>query len=130
MSSPPALGHETILLVEDEPSVRSLVERTLSRAGYAVVTAPGPREALAAAAQMGDTIDLLITDVVMPDMRGPQLATQIRRGRPALRTLFMSGYSDDALAHGGVVDPGVVLLEKPFSPETLAQRVREILDEA
>ncbi len=127
-SSPPALGRETILLVEDEPSVRSLVERTLSRAGYTVVTAPGPREALAAAAQMGDTIDLLITDVVMPDMRGPQLATQIRRGRPGLRTLFMSGYSDDSLANGGLVDPGLVLMEKPFSPDALALRVREILD--
>ena len=113
-----------MLLVEDDAQVRHILERTLRGAGYVVLTATNGKEALRIA---DDTIALVITDVVMPEMSGPQLIAALRQERPELGALFISGYTENAIVHQGVVDPGVELLEKPFLPETLLRRVRALL---
>jgi two-component system, cell cycle sensor histidine kinase and response regulator CckA len=120
------LAAETILVAEDEEMVRGLLARMLRLRGYRVIEAASGREAVAAAAS-GDRIDLLITDVVMTDMNGRELANRLTASRPSLPVLFISGYTDESIAHHGVLEPGVRLLEKPFSAETLVGRVREIL---
>ena len=122
-------GTETILLVEDEPAVRALAARTLRERGYVVIEAPQGDAALAQAADhTGGTIDLLLTDVVMPGMSGKLLAEAILRQFPTIRVLYISGYTDNALTHQGQLDPGVLFLPKPFSPATLVRKVREVLD--
>jgi two-component system, cell cycle sensor histidine kinase and response regulator CckA len=122
-------GSETILLVEDETSVRELAARALREHGYTVLEASQPDEALAvASAQPPESIQLLLTDVVMPRMSGKALAEELVKLRPGLKTLFISGYTDNAIVHHGRLDPGVAFLPKPFSPATLARKVREILD--
>jgi len=121
-------GTETILLVEDEPQVRALVRVTLERYGYAVLEARHGVEALVVAAQHPGPIHLLVTDVVMPQMSGPQVALQLASGRPDMKVLYMSGYADHAVVHHGVLDPGAAFLHKPFSLEVLASKVREVLD--
>lgn len=125
----PERGHETILLVEDEPMLLELARTVLERQGYAVVTAPGPAEALHVAAEADRAFDLLITDVVMPQMNGRDLADALERTRPGLRCLFMSGYTADIVAHHGVLESGVQFIQKPFSGRALAAKVREVLDE-
>jgi two-component system, cell cycle sensor histidine kinase and response regulator CckA len=127
----PAGGGEAILLVEDEGVVRAVAERTLRAAGYAVRAAASAEEALAgdgAEAGAGAGIDLLVTDVVMPGMNGRQLSEELRRRHPGLRVLFISGFTHDAVAQHGVIEPGVDLLEKPFLGPTLLARVRSVLD--
>ena len=120
---------ETILLVEDEPAVRMLAARTLREQGYAVIEAPQGDAALAlAASYAGGTIDLLLTDVVMPGMSGKLLAEALQRQFPTIRVLYISGYTDNAIVHQGRLDPGVAFLPKPFAPATLARKVREVLD--
>jgi len=121
-------GRETILLVEDEIPVRTLTRTLLSERGYTVREAAGPGEALRLAEQEGSSIDLLLTDVVMPGMRGSELAARVKEfcGRAAI--LFMSGYPDDAGLGLGRRGPGVHFLEKPFTPAALARKVRETLD--
>jgi PAS domain S-box-containing protein len=123
-------GTETILLVEDEPSVRVLARESLRECGYTVLEAADGEEALRVAAGCPGPIHLLLTDVVMPRMRGRALADRLREARPGTGVLFISGYPDDARGRRGDVDPGSPFLEKPFTPDTLLRRVRQTLDEA
>ena len=120
---------ETVLVVENEAAIKALVQMALERHGYVVLTAESGSEALRLAADHHGPIDLLITDVVMPDFRGPELARRLVEQRPDLVTLFMSGYMDDALGED-TATPSVPVdfIQKPFSPSALAARVREMLD--
>jgi PAS domain S-box-containing protein len=124
----PARGHETVLLVEDEAQLREIAKELLETLGYTVLDAASPGDALTLCETHEGRIDLLLTDVVMPAMNGKELAARIEPLKPGIRVLFMSGYTADAIAHRGVLDPGVVFLEKPFSFETLASGVRRALD--
>jgi PAS domain S-box-containing protein len=119
---------ESILLVEDEPEVRSLIERVLSGQGYRVCTASRPSEAIRIASQADAQFDLLVTDVIMPGMDGRELARRLLSDRPTLPVIFLSGYSADAIGRHGVLDPGTAFLEKPFRPDALVEKVREALD--
>ncbi len=121
-------GSETILLVEDEADVRELTREILEMAGYTVLEAARGAEALRLCREFARPIDLLLTDVVMPQMSGPELARQIAVLRPGTKIVYMSGYTDDALGHHGVLDPDIILLPKPFTPESLMQRLRRALD--
>ena len=128
--APPPIhpGDETVLLVEDEPEVRSLVQRILKTQGYTVVTAANPDEAIAVAREFKGTIQVMVTDVVMPGMTGLQLAARLMPTRPNMRVLFVSGYTHDAIGHDGILDPGTAFLQKPFTPNALARKVREVLE--
>jgi PAS domain S-box-containing protein len=123
----PAAATGTVLLVDDDAAVRTFVRTVLSGAGYRVMDAADGAQALHLAAECGGALDLLVTDVVMPRMGGRALADEVASRWPGLPTLFMSGYTDDALADHGVLDPAVMLLEKPFSREALLDHVREAL---
>jgi CheY-like chemotaxis protein len=123
----PPRGWETILLVEDEAPLRSIAREILEEHGYRVIDASGPDEAIEIAHRLPDTIHLLVTDVVMPRMNGRVLAESLVAARPALRVLYMSGYTDDIIAHRGVLESGTQLLQKPFSARTLLARVTTIL---
>ncbi len=125
----PESGHETVLLVEDEDAVREVVRRVLERQGYRVIEASSGPRALALAANWPHPIDLLLTDVIMPDMNGPQLAAQLSGLRPGIRILYASGYAADALGPMGLGSRDVAIIQKPFTPSELAQRVRQALDE-
>jgi PAS domain S-box-containing protein len=121
-------GSETLLLVEDDMSVRELAQRVLEAQGYTVLVAPNGQAALELAGRHLAPIPLLLTDVVMPGMSGKVLAEQLVQTRPDLKVLFMSGYTDEAIAYHGILIPGVSLLQKPFSPINLARKVREVLN--
>jgi two-component system cell cycle sensor histidine kinase/response regulator CckA len=121
-------GDETILVVEDESAVRALVRTVLRSRGYRVLVAGSGREALETIARHDGTIDLLFTDVVMPEMSGRELARQVTARYPNIRVLFMSGYATDVIAEGGLLDAGVHFLQKPFGPELLSQTVRSIFE--
>jgi two-component system, cell cycle sensor histidine kinase and response regulator CckA len=121
-------GSETILLVEDDPGVRSLACSLLRSYGYHVLEANGGGDALLLSEQYAQPIHLLLTDVVMPKMSGPQLAMRVASQRAGIRVLFMSGYTDDATFQHGLVDRDLYFLPKPFTPEQMARRVREVLD--
>ncbi len=132
ISSRDLRGPETILVVEDEPRVRSLVVRILVKQGYSVLAASAPEEAIALLERDGaPRVDLLLTDVIMPGMSGRELALKLGAGdnRPA-RTLYMSGYTRDVIFHDGHLDSEVVLLEKPFTADALTRTVRQVLDES
>jgi signal transduction histidine kinase/ActR/RegA family two-component response regulator len=118
---------ETILVVEDEPAVRAVTERFLRLQGYDVYTVPSGQEALTFLREFPRQIDLLLTDVVMPGMSGRQLVELARQLQPSLAVMYLTGYDDAARARQGLTDTGAVLLEKPFSPEALAQTVRQVL---
>ncbi|HET9223584.1 MAG TPA: PAS domain S-box protein, partial [Roseiflexaceae bacterium] len=123
-------GAETVLLVEDEVSVRALAARVLRAQGYNVIEAANGDEALALAHdQDAAGIDLLLTDVIMPQVGGRELAARLTALLPRLKVLYMSGYTDDAIVHHGRLEPGIVFLVKPFSPGGLARKVREVLDD-
>jgi PAS domain S-box-containing protein len=126
----PARGHarESILFVEDEPSLLKVGCQILTRAGYTVIGMPGPAEAIAFAAEHPGKIDLVATDMVMPGLSGREMVGRIRLKRPEVRVLFMSGYTDDAIMQRGVSEPGTAFLQKPFSGEGLARKVRAVLD--
>jgi PAS domain S-box-containing protein len=121
-------GAETILLVEDEPGVRQLVREMLHRLGYTILEAGGGPDALRIFDQHQGSIDLLLTDVIMPQMSGRELAERLRLRQPSLKVLYVSGYTDDMLAHHGMLEPDVFLLPKPFAPDELAKKLREVLD--
>ena len=120
-------GKETILVVEDEPEVRQFTVQALESYGYNVIEANDGEEGLEICRQMGDVIDLVVTDVVMPRMSGRELANRAWRMLPEMKFLFMSGYTDNALSMNGVLEPHVRFIEKPFSLEGMAKRVREVL---
>jgi two-component system, cell cycle sensor histidine kinase and response regulator CckA len=126
----PPRGAETILVVEDDPMVRDLTVRMLDRLGYAVYAQSNAEHALAFARERSQPIHLLITDVVMPGMNGRQLATALGKSHPETRVLYTSGYSQNVIAHHGVLDAGIAYLSKPFSLQSLATKIREVLDGA
>ena len=118
---------ETILVVEDEKAVRELTVRMLQKLGYSVLVAAGGAEAIGIAGSYAGTISLLLTDVVMPNMSGRQVADQLLAMRPGLKVLYLSGYTDTTVIHHGVLDNDVDFLPKPFSREVLARKIREVL---
>jgi signal transduction histidine kinase/CheY-like chemotaxis protein len=121
-------GTETVLLVEDEPAVRALAGEILQELGYTVLTAGNADEGWQVAAAYRGTIDLLFTDVVMPGASGRDLAHRLTPVRPAMKVLYMSGYTEHAIVRRGVLEPGVAYMEKPFTPDSLARRLRAVLD--
>jgi nitrogen-specific signal transduction histidine kinase/CheY-like chemotaxis protein len=125
---PAARGHETILLVEDEPAILKMATMMLERQGYRVLAASAPGEAVRVAGEHAGEIHLLMTDVVMPEMNGRDLAKNLMSLYPDLMCLFMSGYTANVIAHRGVLDEGVHFIQKPFSMLDLAAKVREVLD--
>jgi two-component system cell cycle sensor histidine kinase/response regulator CckA len=128
-AQPAARGHETILLVEDEPMILDITKTMLERQGYTVMAAATPGEAIRLAREHAGEIHLLMTDVVMPEMNGRDLAKNLLSLYPNLKRLFMSGYTADVIAHHGVLDEGVQFIQKPFSVQALAAKVRDVLDE-
>jgi two-component system, cell cycle sensor histidine kinase and response regulator CckA len=126
----PRGGNEQVLLVEDNASVRRLLERALASHGYAVLSAASPREAVALSESFDGRIQLLVTDVVMPEMNGGELAKTLVEQRPGLRVLYISGFTGDAITRRGVVDSGAMFLQKPFAPSELARTARAVLDAA
>ena len=120
----------TVLLVEDEPAVMRLTRRMLEKLGYTVLAAESGGEALRLSAAHAEPIHLLISDVIMPGMRGRDLADQLRAARPTLQVLFMSGYTADVLAPQGVLAADIAFLQKPFTFDELAARVRALVDDA
>ncbi|MGH7579467.1 MAG: MHYT domain-containing protein [Gemmatimonadales bacterium] len=120
-------GRETVLVVEDEDAVREFAARALRRYGYSVLVARRAQEALLIAAEHPGTIDVVLADVIMPRTSGPGLIPQLRELRPAARVVFMSGFSENALGHHGVLESIHPFLQKPFSPEALARKIREAL---
>ena len=121
-------GTETVLVVDDAPAVRTAVRAVLERHGYVVVEAPSGEAALQLAMKYRGPLDLLITDVVMPGLSGRDVAGNLSSQRPGVRVLYMSGYADDAIVRHGVLEPGIRFMQKPFAPDALAQKVREVLD--
>jgi nitrogen-specific signal transduction histidine kinase/FixJ family two-component response regulator len=127
---PPAIGShagtQTVLIVEDEDAIRDLAKRLLEARGYTVLVAANADEAVRLFEQ-DPSIAVLLTDVVMPGASGPALTTQLIERRPGLKVIYMSGYTEEAIVHHGVLDPGVTFLQKPFTADTLGRKVREVL---
>jgi CheY-like chemotaxis protein len=121
-------GTETILVVEDNPQVRDLVHRVLNKLGYLVISAEDGQECQMLLEEYDDPIDLLITDVIMPDMNGKELYETILRSRPGLPVIYISGYTDEVIGKHGVLEKGVDLIHKPFTSQALAEMVRKVLD--
>jgi CheY-like chemotaxis protein len=128
-AKPASRGHETILLVEDDPAVLTMTTRMLTGQGYTVLAARAPVEAIRVAGEQAAEIHLVMTDVVMPEMNGRDLAATLLALYPNLKRLFASGYTANVIAHNGVLDEGMPFLQKPFSLHDLAAKVREVLDE-
>jgi CheY-like chemotaxis protein len=127
VSSDDLKGTETILVVEDADELRTLTSRLLARQGYRVLVAGNANEALGVVTQH-ETIDLLLTDVVMPGASGPELTRQLLASRPGLKVIYMSGYTEDTIVDHGILLPGIAFLSKPFTAETLGRKVRAALD--
>jgi CheY-like chemotaxis protein len=121
-------GDETVLLVEDHAEVRRLTGKILEAHGYTVLVAADGVEALRIAEQHAGAIQLLVSDIVMPGMRGREVGLLLAAARPEMRVLYVSGYADESLVHGGELEPGLAFLQKPFTPDALARRAREVLD--
>jgi CheY-like chemotaxis protein len=128
LPAPSAHGRETILLVEDEAAVRDLARDVLQANGYTVLEARQGSEALRICERHTDSIRLMLTDVVMPGMTGRQLAERLAPLQPTMTVLYMSGYTNNAIVHRGVLDARTAFLQKPFTPDALARKVREGLD--
>ncbi len=122
------LGSETVLLVEDEEAVRELVRESLQRNGYTVLQARDGAEAVEICEKRAGPIHVMVTDVVMPGMSGRELASRLGPRHPEMKVLYVSGYTENAIVHHGVLDPGAAFLQKPFRPADLAHKVRELLD--
>jgi len=122
-------GGETILLVEDDDSLRDMISEALEMLGYQVLAASSAEEAIAIVDDSSERIDLLLTDVILPKMDGRSLGDALAGVLPEMAVLYMSGYTDDFIVRHGVLDPEVSFISKPFSPDALARRVREKLDE-
>ena len=120
-------GTETVLVADDEPDIRNLVFDILRPLGYHVLLAVSGDDALTLSNAHKGPIDLLLTDVVMPGLDGKKLADKLCARRPGVKVIFMSGYTDDAIAHHGILDSGVVLIQKPLTPGSLAHKIREVL---
>lgn len=121
-------GHETVLVVEDEPQLRDLVELMLSSRGYSILTVDNPLQADAFSQRYPGPIHLLLTDVVLPGISGRDVARQVTAHRPDMKVLFTSGYTPDAIVHHGVLEAGLNFIQKPFTLETLSNKVRAVLD--
>ena len=121
---------ETVLVVDDEPAVRIVTKRILQRSGYAVLEAAGGGEALDTLREHPGPIHLLLTDVIMPEMNGRDVAQRVRAQRPGIRVVYMSAYSPEAIAHDGLLDEGAAFVRKPFESGLLLQTVRRTLDTA
>ncbi len=126
--SPVRGGHETILMAEDDPMVRALAQKVLENAGYTVLAACDGREALQVFYENPDRVDLVLLDVVMPNLGGKAVYDELRRDFPTLRFLFASGYSENAIHTGFILDEGIQLIQKPYAPKELLRRIRMILD--
>ena len=124
-----ARGSETILLVEDEAAVRGLTSRILEKQGYRVIVAQHGREAMDIATKEEGRIDLVLTDIVMPGMNGRGLVERLAGIRPRIKSLYMSGYTDDDIIRRGFIEPSKSFLQKPFTSDALLQTVRKVLDE-
>jgi PAS domain S-box-containing protein len=122
-------GEETLLVVDDDPMVRKLVVDTLRPLGYGLLEASGGEDALGVSRKLSREIDLLLTDVIMTGMNGRELAEKLKENRPDTRILYMSGYTDEIIAHYGVLDEGIAFIQKPLTPTSLAQKVRGVLDD-
>jgi two-component system, cell cycle sensor histidine kinase and response regulator CckA len=120
---------ETILVLEDEDHVRRVVVAMLQRGGYEVIEATRAEEALDVASDLARPIDLLLTDIVMPDMSGPEVVRKIRELRPGLKAICMSGYTDETVVRHGILESGIAFLQKPVTPDSLRQKVRSVLDD-
>jgi DNA-binding response OmpR family regulator len=127
MSGAAAGGSETVLLVEDEESVRHLVRDTLRSKGYHVLEAQDGQAGLTAAELFEEKIDLVLTDVVMPTMGGRELVQQLLVSRPGIKVLYLSGYTEDAIVNDGTTESGKTFLQKPFTLQNLSRKVREVL---
>jgi two-component system, cell cycle sensor histidine kinase and response regulator CckA len=121
-------GTETILLVEDDDQLRVVVSSSLRRLGYRIIVAQNGGEALLLCEKHEGAIDILVTDVVMPKLSGPELAKRLCATRPRMKVLCMSGYTDDSIVRHGVLETGMAFLQKPVTPTTLAMKLREVLD--
>ena len=123
-----SIGHgETVLLVEDEPAVLTVTESMLEKLGFKVLSAATPSQALAIAMAHSEEIQLLVTDVIMPEMNGRDLSERLMTQRPGLRCLYLSGYTADVIGPHGMLDPGVNFLPKPISLQSLSAKLREVL---
>jgi two-component system cell cycle sensor histidine kinase/response regulator CckA len=123
-------GTETILVVDDEDSLRSVIVDLLQQLGYQILSAASGHDALQLAAEYPDKIDLLLTDVVMDPLAGPALAEKLVQSRPEMKVIFISGYANASLAPDGVLKPGTVLVNKPFTMKILSAKLREVLGTA
>jgi hypothetical protein len=121
-------GSETVLLVEDEEQLRALGREILAKSGYNVIVADHPAHALQICETYGEIIHLLLTDVVMPLMNGRELAERATQIRPAMKVLYVSGYTDNTIVHHGVLEEGVAFLQKPITPDALRRKLRDVLD--
>jgi two-component system, cell cycle sensor histidine kinase and response regulator CckA len=121
-------GSETVLLVEDDDMIRSLVQKVLQANGYTVLLAASGDDAGRVAGQHQGAIHLLMADVVLPGPNGREVARRIEGVRPGIRVLYLSGYTDEAIVHYGVLESGIAFLQKPFTPAVLGRKVREVLD--
>jgi len=124
----PTRGTETILVVEDEEQVRYVIRQTLELSGYSVIEAPDGRRALELCEQPGFRIDLVVTDIVMPELGGPELVRRLERLEREWPVLYISGYTDRAIVHHGILSAGRAFLQKPFTPDALLRKVREVMD--
>jgi CheY-like chemotaxis protein len=127
-AKPPLGGDETILLVEDEMALLTLTAKTLQQYGYRVLTASTPGQAISIANEYRDGIQIMVTDIIMPEMNGRDLSKKLLAINPKLKSLYMSGYTSNVIVHHGILDPGVHFIQKPFSIKEFAKKVRTILD--
>jgi DNA-binding NtrC family response regulator len=120
-------GSETILLAEDDAGIRKMIQMFLAPMGYTVLLARNGKEAIRISNAYKENIDILLTDVIMPNVNGQELYNELKQSRPGMEVIFMSGYTDDVIAHHGVLEPGVNFIQKPITLSRLAHKLREVL---